>query len=891
MTRASLRRVRKAFSRPHLWVIAILGAIVPRRIRDDWRNEWRSELACRERRLAQWERRAPRQRMELLRRTGGAFWDALWLQRRRLEDDAVQDVRFGLRLLAKHPTFTAVAVLTLALGIGANTAVFSFVNALLLRPLEGVARPAELVQLGRQYRDKTYLSDSSFPDFLDLQSQNTVTTGLAVSSVAAFHLSTGHSTERLEGEMVSGEYFGVLGVPAAQGRLIAPADDHESAPAVAVISSRLWRRRFAASPAVVGTTIELNGERVVVIGVAADRFAGIRVGTLRDVWVPLAMLRRTHPEAAMRFANRNASWLEMFARLKPGVTLDQARAEISAIAARLGREHPATNANVGMGVQPDLGRDPETTRELKRFASLPFAAVAIVLLIACANVAGLLVGRAAARHKEIATRLALGAGRVRIVRQLLTESVTLALAGGLAGLAIGYWLTGWLRSLLPDRYLFLSFDVDFGLDWRVFTFTLGIAAATGVLFGVVPALHATRPDVVPSLKSPGFAGRPGGRRLRGTLIVAEVALSLVLLIAAGLCVRTLVNAAAIDTGYRTTTLTARIDLGRQDYTAAQGRTFQRALVERLHAIPAIRAAGFGVTLPLNDSRWEDAIRRAGDPTRLQTFLNVVSPRYFDAMGIPLVLGRLFSETDDERSTKVAVLNQTLANMLWPGEPPVARRVTFGGETIEVIGLVRDIKGRNLFEAAGPMLYLPLWQHYHPGTILHLQSDLPSDRAIAALRREVGELDRDLPVYSVKTLDEHMSATLTPQRLLAYLITAFGVLALLLAAIGLYALLAAVVAERTGEIGIRLALGASRPDIVRLFVGRGMMLTAAGIVLGLAAAAGVTRLMQSALYGVSPLDPLTLATVPVVLVTTGLVASYVPARRAARADPRAALRCE
>jgi predicted permease len=885
-------RSRTFLSRPYLWVIATVAWIVPRRLRDEWRSEWEAELRSRERRLAEWDQLDRRHKRDLVRRSSSAFWDALWLQRRRTEDEMVQDLRFGLRMLSKNPTFTTIAVLTLALGIGANTAVFSFVNALLLRPLDGVARPHELVQVGRQYPDKPYLSDSSYPDYLDYRAQNTVATGLAVASVTAFHLSTGAGTERVDGELVSGDYFDVLGVAAVHGRLISREDDHQGAEPVAVISSRLWRRRFGGTPAVVGTRIRLNGQSVVVIGVAGEPFTGIRIGTPRDLWVPLSMLRRTDPEAGLRFANRHASWLEMFGRLKPGVTLEQARTEFSAIAQRLEREHPTTNARAAAGVEPDLGRDVETARELRRFAYLPFAAVAIVLLIACANVAGLLLARAATRHKEIATRLALGAGRVRIIRQLLTESLTLALTGGVAGLVAGRWLTGWLQSLLPERYLFLSFDLDFGLDWRVFAFTAGIAVATGLVFGLVPALHASRPDVVPTLKSPGFAGRRGGGELRAALIVSEVALSLVLLIAAGLCVRTLINAAAIETGYEThQVLSARIDLKRQNYTQARGQAFHRELLDRLHAAPGVQAAGFAVTLPLNDGRWEDAIRREGDPTRLQTFQNVVSPRYFDALRIPLVLGRLFTPRDDERSPKVAILNQTLAQLLWADDNPIGRRATFRGSSLEVIGVVRDIKGRNLFEPPGPMLYLPLWQHYEAGTVLHVRADLPPKQAIATLQREIGGLDKDLPVYSVKMLDEHVTATLTPQRLLAHLVSGFGVLALLLAAIGLYALLAYTVTERTGEIGIRMALGAQRRDVVNLFVTRGMKLAAAGIVLGFAAAFALTRLMTSVLFGVSPLDPLTLMTVLLLLTITALLACYIPARRAACADPKTALRVE
>jgi predicted permease len=445
-----------------------------------------------------------------MRRSAAAFRDALWLQRQRREDEMVQDLRFGVRMLLKNPAVTLVAICTLALGIGANTAIFSFVNALLLRPLGGVEEPERLVQVGRQHAGKTYLSDSSYPDYLDLRAQNTAMSGLAVLSPATFHLSTGQEAERVEGELVSGNYFDVLGVRAARGRLLALADDEGAGGnAVAVISAGLWQRRFAGDAAVIGKTISLNGQRFTIVGVAAAPFEGTRVGTPRDVWVPLVTLRQTGPTSAALFGNRRASWVEMFGRLRPGATIEGARAELNTIADRLKAQYPEARTGATMGIEPGLGRDTEVRGQLQRFAYVPFAAVGIVLLIACANVAGLLLARAAARQKEIGVRLALGAGRIRIVRQLLTESLTLAVAGGAAGLLVGVWLTTWLRSLLPERYLFLSFDVDFGVDWRVFAFTLAIAVLTAVLFGVIPALQSTRPDLVPTCASRA-GGHPGG---------------------------------------------------------------------------------------------------------------------------------------------------------------------------------------------------------------------------------------------------------------------------------------------------------------------------------------------------------------------------------------------
>lgn len=885
-----LSRTHRLLSRPHLRVIALLGVIVPKRLRADWRAEWEAELHHRERRLADWDRRGER-KWDLLRRSASAFWDALCLQPQRREDEVVQDLRFGLRMLLKNPTFTCVAVLTLALGIGANTAVFTFVDALLLRPLPGVEQPDRLVQLGRQYSDKTYPSDSTYPDYVDYRDQNTVLSGVAVSSPRSFHLSTGDETERVDGELVSGNYFDVLGATAAHGRLLSPVTDDERADAGVVVSYRLWQRRFGGETSVLGRTVRLDGHDFIIVGVVNEPFAGIKIGAPRDVWAPLGAVRRIDPSAA-RFEQRRASWLEMFGRLEPGVSIEQARAELSVIADRLRRAHPDTNAHAGIRVEPGLGRDVDVRDSLRLFAYLPLAAVGIVLSIACANVAGLLLARAGARRKEIATRLALGASRVRVVRQLFTESLVLAVAGGLAGLVIGSWLTTGLRSLLPDRYLFLSFDLDLGLDWRVFGFMLAIATATGILFGLVPALQGSRPDVVPALK----AGRVvGGRRImsvRGILVVAQLALSMILLVAAGLCVRTLRNAAAIDTGYDAgRVLTARMDLAKQNYNEARGLLLQQQLLARMHAAPGVEAAGFAVTLPLNDGRWEDGIRRQGDPTRVQTFQNVVSPRYFDAMDIALVAGRLFSDGDDAQAPRVAIVNQTLARILWPGDNPLGKGVTIKGWSAEVIGVVRDIKGRDLLQPPGPMLYQPLFQSYHRNVVLHVRTAVAPASLAGVLRQAISALDKDLPIYAVRTLDEHVTATLTPQRLLAYLIGGFGVLALLLAAVGLYGLLAYEVTERTPEVGIRMALGAHHGDVMRLFVGGGMKLALAGVVLGSIAAFGVTPLMQNLLFGVSPLDPLTWSVAPALLLLAGLAASSVPAFRAARADPKTALRCE
>ena len=889
----ALTSLRRVFSRPHLGLIALVGVIVPKRLRADWREEWEAELRIREQRLADWDRLGWRERWDLLRRSSSAFWDALALQRQRREEDVIQDLQFGLRMLVKSPTFTCVSVLTLAIGIGANTAVFTVVNALLLRPLDGVTQPDQLVQIGRQFHDKNYLSDSSYPDYLDYRSQNTVLSGLAAVAPRAFHITARRSTERVEGELVTRNYFDVLGVTAARGRLMAPDDDRDvNGGHDVVLSHRFWQRSLDGDPSIVGETIDIEGQPFTVIGIASESFAGTKIGTPRDVWVPLLSVRRTDPAIAGRLNQRMPSWLEMFGRLKPDVTIDQVRAELTVIARRLVDTYPDTTVRAGVGVEPGLGRDVDVQRAIRRFVNVPFAAVGVVLLIACANVAGLLLARAATRRKEIATRLALGAGRIRVVRQLLTESLVLAFIGGAAGLVVGGWLTTGLRALLPERYLFLSFNIDFSPDWRVFGYALGVTTVTGVLFGLVPALQASSPNLVCGIKGTSPSDDRRGVGVRAALVIVQVALSMVLLVTGALCVRTLFNVTAIDLGYRAgSVLTARLDLAKQRYNDVRGRLIHQQLLARLQALPSVDAAGFAVTLPLNDGRWEDGIRRQGDTTRVQTFLNVISPGYFDALSIPRIAGRVFADSDDQSTPRVAILNQTLAQALWPDQSPIGRRVSMRGQLLEIVGVVRDIKGRNLLDPPGPILYIPLWQSYQPNVILHVRTSASPSSLVADVRRQLHELDKDLAVYGVAALSDHVSATLTPQRLLAFLVGGFGMLALLLAAVGLYGLVSYTVTARTSEIGIRMALGARKTDVVGLFVGGGMKLAVAGVILGAIAASGVTPLMRSLLFGVSPLDPYTLIVVGVLLLAVTLAASSLPAQRAARADPKLALRCE
>jgi putative ABC transport system permease protein len=817
----------------------------------------------------------------------------------------MQDLRYGARMLMKHPGFTLIAVLTLALGIGANTAIFSFVNALLLRPPGGVAEPERLVQIGRQSVTRGGFSDSSYPDYLDYREQNTTLSGLALRAAGkAFHLSTGQEAERVDGELVSGNFFDVLGVKPALGRLIAPADAQvEGASPVAVISYRLWQRRFGGDPRIVGESIQLNARSYVVIGVADEQFNGIKIGEPVDIWVPITMWREADPIMASYkvdfLRHRGAQWLELLGRLKPGVTLEQARAEFAVIGERLAQAHPQIYTNIRARLEPGLGVDPESRAEMRSFTTIPFAAVGVVLLIACANVAGLLLARNDGRRREISVRLALGASRPRIVRQLLIEGLMLALAGGALGLLFSTWLTAGVHRLLPDSYRFMSFKLDLGMDWRIFSFSLSIAVVTGLLCALLPALRASKQDLTSALKDGRLAGARGGRvGVRSALVVTQVALSLVLLVAAGLCVRTLRNARAIDTGYEVDrVLTARLNLGRQNYDQARGQNFYQQLIDRTRALPGVSAVSLARNLPLNDSYYGTRIfPEGGDGRGVQINFNYISPRYLETLNIPLRLGRDFFERDNERSPGVAIINETLARSVWPNQNPVGKRFTWvrpdGSKPVtEVIGVTRDTKGRNLFEPTGVFMYLPLMQNYQQEAILHLRTTIEPERLAAAVQREVSALDRNLPLYDIKPLRDHLTATLTPQRLLALLISGFGLLALLLASVGLYGVLAYTVTQRTPELGIRLALGAQRRDVLRLIVAQGVKLALIGVSLGLIASFALTRLLKNLLFGVSATDPLTFIITTLLLIMVALLAALVPARRATKVDPMIALRYE
>jgi putative ABC transport system permease protein len=809
-----------------------------------------------------------------------------------------QDLRYGARMLSKQPGFALIAVITLALGIGANATMFNLTDALLLKPLPGVADPDQLVQIGQTYNNQGF-SNSAYADYRDFRDQNTTFTGIAAESDQAFHLGTDKTAERVWGVLVSGNYFEVLGVRAAQGRLLQPEDARtEGDSPVAVISERLWRKHFRdESP--VGKTISLNSHSYTIVGVAAGFKGTGALDENRDVWIPVTMWRRGNPwlvRMGAELNSRSSQFVNLFGRLGPGVTVAQAQADLASIAERLARDYPQSNNEVGVKVVPGLGLSPDDRKEVERFAGVQIGVVAVVLLIACANVAGLLLARGASRQKEIGVRMALGAPRWRIAQQLLTESSMLALLGGVLGILVALWLSDWIAAMLPESQSDLKMQIRFASDWRVLGFTLGLSLLTGMLFGLAPALQMSKPDLIPALKDArGSSGRESRSRLRGALIVGQVALSLLLLVIAGLFLRTLRNAQAINVGFSyENLLTAKLDLGRQGYTEEQGLVFYRQLLERAGNLPGVQSAGLALTVPLEGNNYGNTVA-LNDGRQINIRYNLVTPRYLEMMGIPLLLGRPFTERDDAGAAPVAIINETFARRAWPNENPVGKYFNWKDgkkETpIEVIGVARDSKGAYLFQDAPSAGYLPFAQRYDGGMTLHLRTAGKPGQLIAAVQREIGAFDKKLPVYNVRTLEQYREEALNEKQIQSQLITASGLLALLLASIGLYGTLSYSVAQRTQEIGVRMALGARGGDVLRMVVGQGLKLVALGVVLGLAAALAVTRLIESLLYGVSATDPLTLVAATLLLVIVALMACWIPARRATKVDPMIALRYE
>jgi predicted permease len=880
-----------------LWLIALVGVIVPRRLRADWRHEWEAELRYRETLLAEWDKLNWKTKLDLLRRSGGAFVDALLLQPSRWEDEMFQDLRYGVRVLLKNPGLSLIAVLTLALGIGANTAIFTLLDKVLIRTLP-VEQPRQLVALAKD--DSGAPASFSYPMYAELRARDELLSGLAAYIQQPFSLSDGGATERVIGQIVSGNYFAVLGVRPELGRVFLPEEDRTPGThPVVVISHGLWQRRFGANPAVIGKTVNLNNYRYTVVGVAPREFTGTMRGTVNDVYVPAMMQVQAQPGRNSKLEDRGSGWLYLLGRLRPGASREPAQAALSASAEAAKKTFPGSTdpAKVFLadGSRGFTGRVSDLALPLK----LLMGVVGFVLLIACANVANLLLARGAARRKELAVRLAIGASRFRIVRQLLTESLVLTALGG----GIGLLVAGWLAHLLlgfQEQTNFVPRTLDGDLDGRVLSFTLGLSLLTGIVFSLVPSLQAAKTEFVVALKEDTPLLGTGKRRLnlRNVLVVAQVALSLVVLIGAGLCVQSLRALQAIDLGLEPAkVLTASFDLSLNGYNEARGQQFFALLSERVAAQPGVESVSLARGVAFSAFVWIRSATIEGyqpQPNeRLAFNFNIISPSYFKTLGTPLVRGREFTPQDVAGSPRVVIVHEATARRYWPGEDAVGKRLKYGNvdQFAEVVGVVRNARDKGLTADPRPAIYAPLLQQYAPDMTLHVRTATGAETLLDALRREVQTLDAQLPVYNLKTLAEQKDGSLYTERMAAVLLTLFGLLALLLAVIGLYGVLSYAVTQRTRELGIRLALGAEPRDVLRLVISQGMRLTFIGLLLGLTASFALTRVLAKFLFGVSATDPTTFGLIALLLAAVAFVACWVPARRAARVDPLQALRHE
>ncbi len=811
-----------------------------------------------------------------------------------------QDIRFAARMLRKAPGFTAVAILSLALGIGANAGVFSLVNAILLRPLP-VVEPQQLVSVFPT--DKSSDAQAfSYPSYVDFRERNEVFSGFYVTRFAPMSLSREGANERVWGYLASGNYFDVLGVNAARGRTFLPEEDRTKlSHPVVVVSHGCWQRRFGADPNLVGKEITLNNHPFKIVGIAPEGFVGTETAYTPELWVPMMMQEWIEPGNGW-LDRRSTQNLFATGRLKDGVSFAQAEASLNVLAGQLGKEYPETNEGQTMTLTPPGLIHPMLRTPVIGFTWALMAVVGLVLLIACTNLASLLLQRAAERRKEVAIRLALGASRFRLVRQLLTESVLLSLAGGAVGFLFAVWMIDLVASFKPPVDFPLTFDL--AIDWRVFGFALLVSLVTGILFGIVPALQSTKPELVPALKEATAQAGHHRSRLRSGLVVAQIALSLVLLVAAGLVVRSLQRLQTTSPGFETENrLTMSVDVGLQGYDETRGRQFYEQLVEGVESLPGVQSASLADFVPLSlNYNSTDVYVEGQAPARganVPTAMNAsIGTNYFATMGISLVEGRDFSPADKKDAPRVVIVNETFARRFFPGANPsanaIGKRVSFGGVDgaySQIVGVARAGKYFSIGEAPRTFVYLPVLQSYSSNANLLVHTSLDAGAMKTAVRGEAQKLDANLPVFGVKTLTEHMGLSLFPARIAATLLGGFGLLALVLAAIGIYGVMAYSVTQRTREIGIRVALGAQPRDVLRLVMRQGVIVIVIGVLCGLAAAYGATRLLTSLLYGLSATDPLTFIIVSLLLALIALLAGYIPARRATRIDPMIALRYE
>lgn len=819
-----------------------------------------------------------------------------------------QDIRFGVRTLVKNPAVSAIAIISLALGIGANTTMFTVVNAVLLHPLpvKDISRIVEIDTIDANTRvtaANQIKMGISYPNCRDYARENQVFDGVACYVPVALTWSGGAEPKQVSGLLVSANYFDVLGVRPAAGRFFFPGEDTKpSGNNVAVISYSLWANKLGGDPGAIGRTLQLNATPYTVIGVAPPGFKGtFTFAPADEIWIPSSM----YPQALTGFLRewfneRRALLASSFARLKPGVSIGQADASLKTIATHLESEYPKDNAgrSVTLTSLADAAVGANQQGQLSLAGGVMMGVVGLVLLIACVNLANLLLAQAARREKEMSLRAALGASRWRVLRQLMTESILLSLAGGAVGLVIAYWGRAALWSFRPP--FIQDADINLALDSRVLLFTFGISILTGLLFGTFPAIKASRVDLAETLKVGGRGNAVGWRSnpLRSILVIAEIALAMVALIGAGLFVRSMQNAQKTNLGFESQKLfSMAFDLGALHYDEGRGQQFIREVVERTKSLPGVADAAVASNLPLGGGFERTTFPEGQDITTgyrgTLTETNDVTPGYFDTLRIPLVAGRVFNDSDRATTAEVAVVNEAMAKHFWPNENALGERFHFIDETNlrQVVGIVRNTVVNNIGEDPQPLIYLPIAQDYSPFASVQVRTTGNPHAAIATVRAQVQSLEPNLAITNVQTIGDVVDQGLWAPRMGAALLGLFGALALALAAVGVYGVLSYSVTQQVHEIGIRMALGAQPLGVLKLIVGQGLKLAGAGLVLGLIGALVAMRVLSSLLFDVSTHDPATFIGVSIVLVATAALACYIPARRATRVDPIIALRYE
>jgi macrolide transport system ATP-binding/permease protein len=868
-----------------------------RHLEDDLDTELRSHLEMAvERNLCQGMSPEQAHRQALLDLGGIEQTKQVYREQRGLPliETTLQDLRFGFRILRRSPGFSILAILCLTLGIGANAAVFSWVEGILFRPYPAVVHQERLVALTGTALGEADLT--SWPDLLDMQRSCTLVDSFIVTKITGTTLSIGDRAEVTTGSIVSANYFDAIGVHPILGRGFETGEDSgRNAHPVTVISYQLWKGRFKRDPQIIGKTQRLNGVMHTIVGVTPEGFYGTFVGWAMQFWVPASM-EENFEAGGYKLEDRGARWIEAYVRLKPGVTLSQAQQEISAVAKRLENDYPATNRGRGIKLWPLWQTPFNNAGTLLPTLEIMLAVVVFVLLITCANVGNLLLVRSFARRHEMTVRLAIGAGRGRLLKQLLTEGLILSAFGAAGGLVIAHWCRHALVLLFPARGG-VAMHLPGEIDWRVLALSAGVCLLATLLLGLVPAMQTGKMDVAAALKSDsaGVVGGGGREWVRPGLVMVQVSLSFVLLVGAGLLLQSLRKIRNTSPGFSThEVLDTAVNLVPAGYDPQRAQNFQDELLERVKALPGVESAAFARMTPLSYGSFSSTsltVDGYQPPPKEQPTVqyNEVGPDYFVTMGIPLLSGREFTRADDEKAALVAIVNGTMAAQYWRGRNPIGERVQVKGRWMQVVGVATDSKYQSVREAPKPFFYVPLRQNFARGAGLYIRTPLSPETMATALAREVHALDLDLALYEVITLQEQLDRSTSPQKVAVTLVGVLGALALLLAAIGLYGVMSYAVSQSSRELGLRMALGADASNLLLLVMSRGLTLTGGGVLLGAAGALALTRLLGNLLYKVSPRDPLAFGSALVVMTIASLAACILPAWRATRTDPARVLR--